>query len=262
MLKSVCIAAVLGLFVPEAKSQPAPEQTPPSTEQQVNPEQRGTEQAPFIIKITPPPETQEKSKPAATEKKEATESTWRGLFKDWGLSDKIAAIASLVAFFQLLALLAVVLVMSRSSRRQLRAYVSLESGSARLVDDPNGEPILEGFVKLKNFGRTPAFEYRSYAMIKVLNVNAPPFEETSVAAGRGILGPGAEIDLQVYWRVSDGDLAAIKAGTKRIFVWGEARYVDAFAKNRYFKFYNVNAPAELAGLGWPLLAADKPAEAD
>jgi hypothetical protein len=218
MLKSVCIAAVLGLFGPEANSQPAPEQNPPSTQQQANPEQRGTEQAPFIIKITPPPETQDKSKPATAEREEATESTWRGLFRDWGLSEKIAAIASLVAFFQFLALLATVLVISRNARRQLRAYVSLETGSARLVDDPNGEPILEGFVKLKNFGSTPAFEYRSYAMIKVLNVNAPPFEETSVAAGRGILGPGAETDLQVYWRVSDGDLAAIKAGTKRIFV--------------------------------------------
>jgi hypothetical protein len=190
------------------------------------------------------------------------ESTWSGIFSGWGLSDKIAAIASLVAFFQFLALLAAVLVVFRTSRRRLRAYVSMEGGSIRLVDDPNGEQLLEGYVKLKNFGSTPAYEHRSYALIKVLNVNAPPFEETSVAAGRGLLGPGAEIDLQVYWRVSDGDLAAIRAGTKRIFVWGEAHYVDAFTKNRYFKFYNVNAPGELAGLGWPLTAADKPAEAN
>jgi hypothetical protein len=47
-----------------------------------------------------------------------------------------------------------------------------------------------------------------------------------------------------------------------MFVWGEAYYVDAFRKNRYFKFYNVNSVGELAGLGWTLTAADKPAEAN
>jgi hypothetical protein len=260
MFRVVCVAAVLGLFGPGAKSQPVPEQIPQSTQPQANPEQRGTEQAPFIIRITPPPPTPDKSKPVIAEQEAEKESTWSGIFKEWGLSDKIAAIAGLVAFLQLMALLAIVLVVSRSSRRQLRAYVSMEAGTARLVNDPNGEPVLEGYIKLKNFGRTPAFEYRSFVMIKVLNVNAPPFEETSVASGRGLLGPGAGTDLQVYWRVSEGDLAAIRAGTKRIFVWGEAYYVDAFAKNRYFKFYNMNAPGELAGLGWPLTAADKPAD--
>ncbi|HEY7244154.1 MAG TPA: hypothetical protein VH678_09760 [Xanthobacteraceae bacterium] len=263
MFRVVCIAALLSLLGPHAKSQPIFEQAPQSTQQQANPEQRGTEQAPFIIRMAPAQETPDKSRPpAGTEKGEGTESTWRGLFKEWGLSDKIAAVVGLVALFQFLALLAAVRAISRSSRRQLRAYVSMGTASARLVNDPNGEPILEGYVKLKNFGSTPAFQYTSYAMIKVANVNAAPFDETSVSAGRGLLGPGAETDLQVYWRVSDGDLAAIRAGAKRIFVWGEAHYADVYGKNRYFKFYNVNAPEELAGLGWPLLAADKAAEAN
>ncbi len=261
MLKVVCIIVLLGLLRPEARSQPAPEQSPQSIQQQSGSDQRGSEQAPFIIRIMPPQVVQD-TKAAPSERENGREDSWSGYFRGWGLSDKIAAIASLVAFFQFLVLLAAVLIMLRSSRRQLRAYVAMEGGSVRLVDDPNGEKLLEGYVKLKNFGSTPAYEYRSYALIKVLNVNAPPFEETSVAAGRGILGPGAEPDLSVYWRVSEGDLAAIRAGTKRMFVWGEAYYVDAFRKNRYFKFYNVNSVGELAGLGWTLTAADKPAEAN
>ncbi len=262
VFRALFAAALLALPGPEAKSQPAPEQTPQNTQQQANPEQRGTEQAPFIIKIAPPQATPDKPKPATTETGGEGESTWLGAFKAWGLSDKIAAIISALAFFQLAALLATMLVVFRSSRRQLRAYVSIDTGSARLVNDPNGEPILEGYVKLRNFGRTPAFQYRTYSMIKVANVNAIPFDETSVPIGGGILGPGAETDLQAYWRVSDGDLAAIRAGTKRIFVWGEAHYVDAYGKNRYFKFFNVNAPGELGDLGWPLLAGTKPAEAN
>lgn len=261
MLRVACLAAVLGLLAIGAKSQPSQEQLPQSAQQQINPEQRGTEQSPFIIKIAPQ-EALDKSKPALPDQTEGKEMTWSGMFREWGLSEKIAAIASVVAFLQLVALLAIVLAISRKSKRELRAYVSMETGVARVVNDPNGEPVLEGYVKLKNFGKTPAFEYRSYVMIKVLNVNAPPFEETSVASGRGLLGPGAETEQQVYWRISEGDLAAIRAGTKRIFLWGEAYYVDAFGKNRHFKFYNVNAAEELAGLGWPLLAADKSAEAN
>jgi len=209
MFRVVCIIVLLGLFEPEAKSQPIPEQSPQNTQQPASPEQRGTEQAPFIIKIAPTQQIPDKPKPAATERTEERESTWAGIFKEWGLSDKIAAIISLVVFLQLLALLATVLVIFRNSRRQSRAYVSMEAGSARLVNDPNGEPILEGYVKLKNFGKTPAFQYRSYVLIKVANVNALPFDETSKAAGRGILGPGAENELQIYWRVSESDLSAI-----------------------------------------------------
>jgi hypothetical protein len=261
MRNVVCIVALLGLFGPAARSQPAPEQSPQSIQQQSNPDQRGSEQAPFIIKIVPPQDAQA-AKAAPAEREDGADHSWSGSFRGWGLSDKIAAIASLAALFQLLALLAAVLLMFRTSRRQLRAYVSMNGGSVRLVDDPNGEQLLEGYVKLKNFGNTPAYEFRSYAMIKVLNVNAPPFEETSQAAGRGLLGPGAETDLSVFWRVSEGDMAAIRAGTKRIFVWGEAYYVDAFRKNRYFKFYNVNAVGELAGLGWTLTPADKATEAN
>ena len=186
MLRVVCITALLGLFGAGAKSQPVPEQNPPSAQQQANPEQRGTEQAPFVIRIAPAQEILDKSKPVATETEDGRETTWSGIFKEWGLSDKIAAITGLVVFFQLLALLVTMRVIFRNSRRQSRAYVSMDAGSARLVNDPNGEPILEGYVKVKNFGRTPAFQYRSYALIKVANVNAPPFEETSVVAGGGI----------------------------------------------------------------------------
>jgi hypothetical protein len=141
MLRVVCITALLGLLGPEAKSQPVPEPSPQSAPLQANPEQRGTEQAPFIIRIAP---IQEIPKPAATERGEEREITWSGIFKEWGLSDKIAAIIGLVVFFQLLALLATVLVIFRNLRRQSRAYIAMEAGSARLVNDPNGEPILEG----------------------------------------------------------------------------------------------------------------------
>jgi hypothetical protein len=44
-------------------------------------------------------------------------------FEGWNLSDKIAAIASVVAFLQFTALIATFWIMVRNGRRQLRAYV-------------------------------------------------------------------------------------------------------------------------------------------
>ena len=102
MFRVVCIIVLLGLFEPEAKSQPIPEQSPQNTQQPASPEQRGTEQAPFIIKIAPTQQIPDKPKPAATERTEERESTWAGIFKEWGLSDKIAAIISLSYFFNFL----------------------------------------------------------------------------------------------------------------------------------------------------------------
>ena len=120
MLKVVCVIVLLGLLRPEARSQPAPEQSPQSVQQQSRPEQRGSEQAPFIIKIVPPQDAQD-TKAAPSERENGREDSWSGYFRGWGLSEKIAAIASLVAFFQFLVLLAAVLIMLRSYRRQPNA---------------------------------------------------------------------------------------------------------------------------------------------
>src|SRR5262249_10316648 len=67
-------------------------------QQQPTSEQRGTEQAPFVIRIQPPPEqTQIKSDTSA---EHAPESRNNGWFSRWGLGDKLALLNGIVAFFQ------------------------------------------------------------------------------------------------------------------------------------------------------------------
>lgn len=154
-----------------------------------------------------------------------------------------------------------------TTERQLRAYVSIDGTSARLLFDSNGEPILvergekiiEGYVRLKNFGQTPGRDFKSWVKIKI--AEDAPFNEVSEGLGRGIISPQGEANMPVHWMVSDVDLAAIRNETKRIFVWGAAEYVDIFGRDRFFKFYRRNAKEYPPGC-WALEQADKPEEAN
>jgi hypothetical protein len=152
-----------------------------------------------------------------------------------------------------------------TAERQLRAYVFMEGGSTRLVQiNVNGvlQTFIGGFVTLKNFGLTPASNYRNWVMIDVLPATTTPFDRTSIGLGRGIIGPSSGMDIPVlHGPISAADIAAIRAATRRIYVWGEVIYTDAFGEDRYFRFYLRNA-TETPGRGWPLENADKPHEAN
>jgi hypothetical protein len=150
----------------------------------------------------------------------------------------------------------------RTARRQLRAYISLDGGSIRTVSGPDNTLFIEGFVSLKNFGRTAAHNHRSWVKIDVCDADKSPFDDVSEGLGRVIMGPGTEANLPVHWGpITNADLQAVRNGTKHIFVWGGSEYVDVFGKERFFKFYEWNAN-EIPGKGWPLAPSDKPQEAN
>jgi hypothetical protein len=178
----------------------------------------------------------------------------------WNLSDRIAAIASILALLQFLALVATVLVTIRSTRRQLRAYIVLDGGSITLRQ-AGGQTFLEGYVRLKNFGQTPAYQHSSWIRIDVREATQPPFDLGGNGLTKAIVAPKGEANMPVHHGpISVQDLSDIRAERKRIFVWGESRYIDAFGKRRFFRFYYWNAK-ELPQ-GWPLVPSDKPDEAN
>lgn len=153
----------------------------------------------------------------------------------------------------------------KTAERQLRAYVFMEGSSTKLVQiNVNGvlQTFIEGFVTLKNFGLSPASNYRNWIMIDVLPATTTPFDRTSTGLGRGIIGPSGGMNIPVFYGpVSAADIVAIRAATRRIYVWGEVLYTDAFGEDRYFRFYLRNA-MEIPGKGWPLENADRPHEAN
>jgi hypothetical protein len=148
-----------------ARSPPNASQQDPKAIQQHPEIERGTEHSPFIIQIQQTPQIQQSPETNHDRKPEK----W---FSSWSLSDKIAAIASLAAFLQFIALVATVWITIQNGRRQLRAYVLPASAGlweGMMLTPPRPEHANEPGVVLlfKNSGQTPAHRYVSWAQIAV-----------------------------------------------------------------------------------------------
>jgi hypothetical protein len=161
-LAAALIAAVF--LTAQAPIQVAPSQ-PPRTNSEVNQaasakdnstgDQHDAAPAPVVIKIQNTNNGRGESDPRGDEQPNKRP-------EGWTLGDKIAGIASLVAFLQFLALITTVAVMIYAARRQLRAYVTVDSVSI--------QPVLGGWnstVVLKNSGGTPAKDVESWCEIDI-----------------------------------------------------------------------------------------------
>jgi hypothetical protein len=146
----------------------------------------------------------------------------------WSLSDRIAVIASIVAFLQFLALVATVFMMVRTARRQLRAYV-LVSGST-VTNVAEGDGIPQAQVVIKNFGQTPAYDFVSVPGFALYDYPPPksitltvPDEQFSRPLARSVLGPNQEEMAPTDWQGKPGPLtqqekAALAEGRAIIYV--------------------------------------------
>jgi len=107
-------------------------------------------------------------------------------------------------------------------------------------------------VTIKNLGQTPAYETSAWATVRVLDAEALDFstKKSDKPAVGAIMGPGAETVVSRLVAISPDDFPAIQAGTKRIFVWGRAEYVDAFGKQRWFVFHQGSTRAQEAPGRW------------
>jgi len=148
-----------------------------------------------------------------------------------------------------------------NSEQQLRAYMGNRGGRV-ILKQVGPQTFLEGHVSLKNFGKTPAFDHRPWVRIDVKEPSRPPFDLPGNGFGGAVISPEAEASLPVRWPVSDQDVDGIRKEAKRIFVWGGADYIDAFGKARFLKFYMWNAAEAADADSWPLIASDKPDEAN
>jgi len=180
----------------------------------------------------------------------------------WTASDKIAALAALAGLLQVVALIITFLLMGRTAKRQLRAYVCVSGGSITLRQ-ANQQTFLEGFVALKNFGATPAYNHSCWVRIDLRHPNDPPFDLGAKGLTQAIIAPGSEISLPVHHGpISGQDLTDIQNEAKRIFIWGGANYKDAFRGKRFLKFYCWNDKDWSGKSRWGLLPANKPDEAN
>jgi hypothetical protein len=165
----------------------------------------------------------------------------------WSLSDKIAVIASVVAFLQFVALVWTVMVMIFNGRRQLRAYLAVDTVGifeGNMVSPPQparvNTPGIAMFIK--NYGQTPAYKVVSMARIAVI----PVIDETlSLVLPAQLeqrfattLSAGSTFNKALWFDrpLTLNEIADIATGVRAIYAYGRIEYVDAFKKYRVSNF--------------------------
>jgi hypothetical protein len=133
-------------------------------EQNSKAKERGSEESPFIIKILPAEQSEKKTTTNTNEGPKQRSDRW---LEGWNLSDKIAAIASVAATLQFVALVAILWITIRNGRRQPRAYLFPNDASiyeGMMMTPPLPAHTNEPGVVLnfKNSGQTPAYKIISW----------------------------------------------------------------------------------------------------
>ncbi len=150
-----------------------------------------------------------------------------------------------VAILALLQLVTFV-VMLRTGRSQLRAYVQVNSAKIFNAFDAKGGPIA-AHISIKNFGQTPARKVMSASALAVEKYPPPSGSSFTVndkefsAPGRSrtSLAPGqTEEIVEIAHRpaLDEQEQRALIDGLLAIFVYGEIRFTDVFGRSQRTRY--------------------------
>jgi hypothetical protein len=223
-----CLVITLALLMAFASDSQAQSKRQPPT-----PDNRGTEQSPVIVKILP-----------SEQKPETTESN--GLakwFYGWSLSDRIAVIASLAAFLQFLALIAIVLVMRRTGQRQVRAYIIAGTTDVSMQGPQNAVSISVK-ITIRNTGQTPARDVSIVCKTDLLEHPIKlPFDfalGSGADLSRSVLGAGRDAEstssAERPFNADEMARGRNREGDSRIYTWGSVSYRDVFGRKHFTNF--------------------------
>ncbi len=131
-----------------------------------------------------------------------------------------------------------------NAKRQLRAYLSVTAANISNIETA-GE--ITATIIFKNCGQTPArgvhkisgLMWTNFPLVDDLDsevtkqINNPLFPKS-----KEIIGPGCEThDIIISPRgLTATEIAAVKAGTHAVYIYGEHRYFDIFDKPHFTKF--------------------------
>ena len=206
-------------------------------EQQTQPDQRGTEQSPIIVKMAPSPKTEEEAAQAKQEKEEKAATDRRVEITTYIIGAATA--------IQAIALIWTIIVMNRTAKRQLRAYVMPQAAS--LIDGTMLQPpqahranVPGTVLNFMNFGETPAYEVVSWAQIAVtqpINENnlVVPTLQRMFAAPLGAKGTMPKA-LWFNRALTATERTDIANGQQAIYLYGRIEYLDAFKMKRFTNF--------------------------
>jgi hypothetical protein len=160
---------------------------------------------------------------------------------DYGVA--ITGIATVFLTFITWRLVIVARDQSKTTRAQLRAYIFIHQGGIKLI---NNDTAIVADITLKNFGATPGYDFKSWTNIRIGNPDEPIFGQRKTPSQTSIIGPFADLSASSQLiPITPDERSAINNGIKKIFVWGEAAYMDAFGTNRTFVFKDTNGGLEI-----------------
>jgi hypothetical protein len=174
---------------------------------------------------------------------------FKAWFDAWSLSDKIAVIASVVAFLQFIALIATVFVMRRTAKRQLRAYIGIAGIDIKKVT-LNEKPVMT--VLIKNFGQTPAYRVRHWVDCAVVTKGTIKFDlEAKSFSGEATLNPSDTYSVVCVMLepLTFEQVENILNDVDRLFLVGDIRYRDAFGHRRKTSFRQETAGRDIIAMG-------------
>jgi hypothetical protein len=150
----------------------------------------------------------------------------------------------------------------KTAERQLRAYVGLDTGAVMLDNQLINTMEIGGFVQLKNYGLTPAYDFTSWMRFRIQPTDEPPpYSKVGTPDSSSMLGPGASVAFNIeYRKILTADLQRIAHEKSTIYCWGRADYRDAFGEPRHFIFRTsktgkhgtLNFSDREPSQGWPL----------
>jgi hypothetical protein len=165
----------------------------------------------------------------------------------WGLSEKIAVIASIVAFLQFAALVWTVVVMILNGRRQLRAYLAPENVGileGNMLSPPqSARANVPGIgMLIKNCGQTPAYKVATWARIAVITVDNEALSlvlpDRLEERFTNTLSADSTFSKSLWFDrpLTANEITDIATGARAIYLYGRIEYVDAFKKSRFTNF--------------------------
>jgi hypothetical protein len=138
-----------------------------------------------------------------------------------------------------------------TAKRQLRAYISLESIDT--IRNGNTYTVRGTF---KNSGQTPATHVVSKLFAKFQSPDNQIFVGVDRAISKLVVGPGGffyEVD---QFTETDKEAKEIEAGLLIIFCWGEVHYVDVFGRNQELNFRCYAGDAIVPERKWEMVACE------
>jgi hypothetical protein len=150
---------------------------------------------------------------------------------------------------------------SETAQRQLRAYIFIEGGVVRALKTNAGRSLIRVEFITKNSGQTPAYSFKSWAKLEILDATIEPLYDTPKMVDQSFdtIGPGTTREAFLSKEITNDDFARICNRNQIVRVWGRYEYKDAFEAPRYFNFFLRNGQRTNNG-DWPIEAAERHSE--